>query len=204
MQTDEKKTKPLFDLKKITIADDFDDGLRGQKVFDVVRFDKPQPNEWFKLFDLGKGCESFAKVVITKQPDARGEEQRYLLTPDIAQTYKDYLKPYTRSVLTYGYTAQGMIFIWPVNYNPEYANKWHETAKAIALAAQHEWTQIQSDKAQKCYVHMRMNDKYKQETKDPFNNKPPIAYELAIEKALVNRIVDSEDHPLIQHIGVKA
>ena len=45
---------------------------------------------------------------------------------------------------------------------------------------------------------------YKQETKDPFNNKPPIAYELAIEKALVNRIVDSEDHPLIQHIGVKA
>ena len=63
MQTDEKKTKPLFDLKKITIADDFDDGLRGQKVFDVVRFDKPQPNEWFKLFDLGKGFESFAKVV---------------------------------------------------------------------------------------------------------------------------------------------
>ena len=201
---DDKKKKPLFDLKKITIADDFDDGLKGQKIFDLVRFDKPQPNEWFKLFNLGEGFKSFANVVLTKQPDARGEEQKYSLTPEIAATYKDYLKPYTRSVLAYGYTTQGIIFIWPVNYNPDYANKWHESAKEIANAAFHEWTQIQSDKVQKAYVHLRMNDKFEKETKDPFDNKPPISYEAAVDKALVNRIVDSEDHQLIQHIGVKA
>jgi hypothetical protein len=49
-----------------------------------------------------------------------------------------------------------------------------------------------------------MNEKYSEETKDPFKNKPPIPYEAAVDKALVNRIVDSEDHPLIQQIGVKA
>ena len=68
----------MLDLNKLKIADDFDDGLKGQKVFDIVRFDKPQPNEWFKLFDLGEGFKSFANVVITKQPDARGEVQSYL------------------------------------------------------------------------------------------------------------------------------
>ena len=194
----------MLDLNKLKIADDFDDGLKGQKVFDIVRFDKPQPNEWFKLFDLGEGFKSFANVVITKQRDARGEVQSYLLTPEIAATYKDYLKPYSRSVLTYGYTAQGIIFIWPVNYNPEYPNNWHDSAKKIANAALFEWTLMQSDKVQKCYVHLRMNEKYSEETKDPFKNKPPIPYEAAVDKALVNRIVDSEDHPLIQQIGVKA
>ena len=40
----------MLDLKKLTIAEDFEDGLKGKKVFDVVRCDKPQPNEWFRLF----------------------------------------------------------------------------------------------------------------------------------------------------------
>ena len=68
----------MLDLKKLTIAEDFEDGLKGKKVFDVVRCDKPQPNEWFKLFTLGKnGFSDFAKVVITEQEDARGEKQSY-------------------------------------------------------------------------------------------------------------------------------
>ena len=63
---------------------------------------------------------------------------------------------------------------------------------------------MQSDNVQKIYAHLRMNDKYEQEVKDPFKNKPPIAYEVAVEKALVNRIIDSEDHALIKSIGVKS
>jgi hypothetical protein len=194
----------MLDITKLQIADDFEDGLKGSKVFDLVRFDKPQPNEWFRLFDLGEGFQSFMKVIITTQPDASGEDQKYLLAPEIAATYKDYLKPYTRSVLTYGYTTRGIIFIWPVNYNPAYHNNWHESAKNIALAANNEWTQMQSDKVTKAYVHLKMTTKNQAETKDPFNNKPPIPYSSAIEKALVNRVVDSEDHPVIQNIGVKA
>ena len=120
----------MLDLKKLTIAEDFEDGLKGKKVFDVVRCDKPQPNEWFKLFTLGKnGFSDFAKVVITEQEDARGEKQSYLLSPEIANTYKDYLKPYHRAVLAYGYTSRGIIFIWPVKYNPEYPNLWNDTAQ---------------------------------------------------------------------------
>ena len=195
----------MLDLKKLTIAEDFEDGLKGKKVFDVVRCDKPQPNEWFKLFTLGKnGFSDFAKVVITEQEDARGEKQSYLLSPEIANTYKDYLKPYHRAVLAYGYTSRGIIFIWPVKYNPEYPNLWNETAQKIAIAACNEWTQIQSDRVQKCYTHLKMTEKNERETKDPFKNEPPIPYEKAIEKAFISRIVDSEDHPVIQMVGVKA
>ena len=79
MPNDDTKKKPLFDLTKLQIADDFDDGLRGQKVYDIIRCDKPQPNEWFKLFDLGEGFKSFVNVIITTQPDARGENQKYIL-----------------------------------------------------------------------------------------------------------------------------
>jgi len=63
---------------------------------------------------------------------------------------------------------------------------------------------MQADNVQKTYAHLRMNEKYEKEVKDPFNNKPPLPYEAAVEKALVNRIVDSEDHALIRGIGVKA
>ena len=203
MPNDDTKKKPLFDLAKLQIADDFDDGLRGQKVYDIIRSDKPQPNEWFKLFDLGEGFKSFVNVIITTQPDARGENQKYILAPNMAEAYKDYLKPYTRSVLTYGYTTRKIPFIWPVNYNPEYQNNWHDSAKKIALAALKEWTQIQSDKVQKCYVHLEMTERNRSETKDPFNNIPPIDYTEAIEKAFLKRVVDSEDHFLIQSIGRK-
>ena len=195
----------MLDLKKLTIAEDFEDGLKGKKVFDVVRCDKPQPNEWFRLFKLGdKGFDNFIKVVITEQEDARGEKQSYLLSPEIANTYKDYLKPYHRAVLAYGYTSRGIIFIWPVKYNPEYPNLWNDTAQKIAIAACNEWTQIQSDRVQKCYTHLKMTEKNERETKDPFKNEPPIPYEKANEKAFISRIVDSEDHPVIQMVGVKA
>ena len=154
----------MLDLKKLTIAEDFEDGLKGKKVFDVVRCDKPQPNEWFRLFKLGdKGFDNFIKVVITEQEDARGEKQSYLLSPEIANTYKDYLKPYHRAVLAYGYTSRGIIFIWPVKYNPEYPNLWNETAQKIAIAACNEWTQIQSDRVQKCYTHLKMTEKNERE-----------------------------------------
>ena len=107
-------------------------------------------------------------------------------------------------MLTYGYTSRGIIFIWPVKYNPEYPNLWNDTAQKIAIAACNEWTQIQSDRVQKCYTHLKMTEKNERETKDPFKNEPPIPYEKAIEKAFISRIVDSEDHPVIQMVGVKA
>jgi len=43
----------MLKLNDIKIADDFDDKLNKTRIIDVVRFGKPQPNEWFKLFNLG-------------------------------------------------------------------------------------------------------------------------------------------------------
>ena len=59
----------MLDLKKLTIAEDFEDGLKGKKVFDVVRCDKPQPNEWFRLFKLGdKGFDNFINLLGIESP----------------------------------------------------------------------------------------------------------------------------------------
>ena len=191
-------------LKKLAIADDFDDGLQRNRVIDRVRFDKPQPNEWFKLFDLGKGIESFAKVITTTQPDANGEQQKYILSTEIGNKYAQSLKPFSRCRLAYGYTTQGIVFIWPLNYNPDYPeNSWHLTAMKIAEAALDDWTQIQSDRTQKCYAHFEMQDLMRESVKDPFKNKPPITYEEAIDKASLGRVVDNEEHRLIKMIGVK-
>ena len=70
----------MLDLKKLTIAEDFEDGLKGKKVFDVVRCDKPQPNEWFRLFKLGdKGFDNFIKVKSIKS----GARKAFKLTENL-------------------------------------------------------------------------------------------------------------------------
>jgi len=194
----------MFKLDDIKIADDFDDKLGKSRVIDIVRLGKPQPNEWFKLFDLGNRIKSFAPVVLTRQPDARGEVQDYILSKEIADKYAGKLKPFTRTILTYGYTTTGIVFIWPLNYNPEYPDlSWHLTARSIAESAFDEWTQMQSDKAQRAYLHFVMTKENAEQVKDPFNNEPPIDYLRAMNLACQQRYVDSEDHLIIKNLGVK-
>ena len=194
----------MFKLNDIKIADDFDDKLNKTRIIDVVRFGKPQPNEWFRLFNLGSGLKSFANVVLTKQPDAKGEVQDYILSSDIGNKYANKLKPFTRTILTYGYTTTGIVFIWPLNYNPEYPDlSWHLTARSIAESAFDEWTQMQSDKAQRAYLHFVMQKDNADQVKDPFNNTPPIDYERAVQLSIQQRYVDSEDHLIIKNLGVK-
>ena len=43
-----------INLNDIKTADDFDDGIPSQRQITTCRLDKPQPNEWFKLFNLGR------------------------------------------------------------------------------------------------------------------------------------------------------
>ena len=79
------------------------------------RLDKPQPNEWFKLFNLGK---SFIPATITTQRDERGDHQKYLLTNTKDKFVKKYaydLRPSTQC--RWQVISTGIIFIWPVNFN---------------------------------------------------------------------------------------
>jgi len=194
----------MLDLKKLSVSDDFDDGLRGQRVWDKVRLGKTEPNEWFKGFKLGdkEGLNNFIKVVTTTQPDKANVNQTYLLAPHIAAAYKDYLKPISTCILFYGYTTRGIIFISPVKVS-DTSNSWNDTSKTIHLAALNEWTQIQSNRVEKCYVHLRMSAKNQEETKEPFKqNEPPIPYEEAIKKAFLDRVVENEEHPIIKNVGV--
>ena len=64
-----------INLNDIKTADDFDDGIPSQRQITTCRLDKPQPNEWFKLFNLGEGMKSFIPATITTQRDERGDHQ---------------------------------------------------------------------------------------------------------------------------------
>lgn len=61
---------------------------------------------------------------------------------------------------------------------------------------------MQSDKAQRAYLHFVMQKDNADQVKDPFNNTPPIDYERAVQLSIQQRYVDSEDHLIIKNLGV--
>ncbi len=161
-----------INLNDIKTADDFDDGIPSQRQITTCRLDKPQPNEWFKLFNLGEGMKSFIPATITTQRDERGDHQKYLLTntkdKNFVKKYSYDLRPSTQCRLAYGYTSTGIIFIWPVNFNPAYPdNSWHLTAARIAEGALEDWAQIKSNKPNGCYDYYTMPKSLAEKTKDP-------------------------------------
>ena len=196
-----------INLNDIKTADDFDDGIPSQRQITTCRLDKPQPNEWFKLFNLGEGMKSFIPATITTQRDERGDHQKYLLTntkdKNFVKKYAYDLRPSKQCRLAYGYTSTGIIFIWPVNFNPMYPdNAWHLSAARIAEGALEDWAQIKSNKPNGCYDYYTMPKSLAEKTKEPYE-KIPKSYEWAIENAFKGRIVDSEDHLIIRNLGIK-
>ena len=194
-----------FDLKDVAANEDLDDGLESTKIFDLVDLGKPGADDWFKLYNFNnKGLKGFSRGLIAKRRDAQGIHQPYLILGN--ETFKRKIRQKIRPTqyvrLAYGITNYERLFIWPL---PEVkdineAITWHATGWEIAKAAFTRWTQIQSNKADKRYVHLDLEKQDQVPKKDSFID-PPIDYKTALNKAFKGRVVKDETHPIYADAG---
>ena len=193
-----------FSLDDISATGDYKQGLPSTRIYDLVDLGKPGPEDWFRGYNLGKGFEQFQTSWITKKKDAEGQLQPYLIAgkPDFKAAAVQKLKRVQRVHLYYGITSHYRLFIWPVVCVEDIndAMKWHVTGLEIAKAGMTRWTQLNSNKADSCYVHIDLEDQKSVPDYEVFK-KPPIDYVAAINKAFKGRIISNEDHPIYKAAG---
>ena len=194
-----------FSLDDISPTGDYKLGLPSTRSYDVVDLGKPGPEDWFRGYDLGKGFDNFQSAWITRKKDAEGQLHPYLIAskdPDFKAAAVQKLKRVQFVHLFYGITSTKRLFIWPVVCVEDINNaiKWHVTGIEIAKAAMTRWTQLNSNKADSCYIHIDLEDQKSVPDFEVFK-KPPLDYVTAINKAFKGRIISNEDHPIYKAAG---
>ena len=195
-----------LDLNKIKSNSNYNKGLAATRLFDTVTLGKPSPDDFFKIYPLGElgTLEEYPPVLIAKKKDPEGKLQPYLIygDEDFRAKAAEKIRKTQEVRLCYWVNTNQEIGIWPVAVVQDLnaAIGWHITGHEIAVAALKRWTQIFSDKATSRYIHVDLDDQ-SLVPKHPVFEKMPMSYELAIEKAFKNRIIDSEDHPVYRNAG---
>jgi len=199
MNTDE------FDIKDIAPVKNYDTGIMRKRVYDTVDCGKPGPEEYFKLYNLGKkGLNDFWPGLITKKKDSLGKDQTYIIVGN--QSFREEAAERikrTQSVrLAYGITSDRRLFIWPLVEVTDVTDAltWHITGWEIAEAGLNEWTQVQSDKKHHRYIHLRCSDPDQIADYDEFH-KPPLAYKSAVNRAFKGRVIKDREHIIWKAAG---
>ena len=197
-----------YTLDDIAETGDYKDGLPSSRTYDIIDLGKPGPDDWFRLYDLGKenkpGLLGFQKTVVARKADAEGIVHPYLIagSPEFRLSCMQKFRKTQLVRLCYGITTAGKLFIWPVVVVEDLntAIGWHQSGHEIADAACTRWTQMVSDKANSRYTHIDLEDQSLVPNKPEFN-APPIDYQTAVFKAFKGRLIDSEDHPVYKNAG---
>ena len=195
----------IFKLDQVVSKNKYNKGIATTQRFDVVDLGKPGADDWFKLYTFTEqGLDNFPPVMICKTKDPEGKLNPYLIggSEDFKAACAEKLPRVQYCHLTYGITTHKRLFVWPVVY-VEDVNEcigWHVSAYEIAGAAFSRWTQIRSDKPNSRYIHLDLDDQ-DQVPKEKVFETPPIDYETALNKALKNRYISSEDHPVYKNAG---
>lgn len=189
-----KKEIDDFDLGSVGISHDFDDQLDEEQIFKTIKLGKPDADDWFKLFPPEPGkLGSFIVGVVSKIKDAKNHKREFLIGGSAAfkaEALKR-LKPCSKAIVAYGVTSTRTPFIWCINFNDDYPNKWHKTARDAALQACHSWTKIQSSQPNE------QNNVFlaaKQENFPKIDIKKYPVYKEAIKTAFEGRLIKDKEH----------
>ena len=126
--------------------------------------------------------------------ELKTEGETYVVAPEVAVA----IPGETRSVtLRTTINRQGILFLWPVPLpSPEgYQNSWHLTARDAAERATERWVRLVANMAARAY------DVWEAEANIAPPDWPDHPFEKLLATAFGNgRLIDSEDHPVLQQL----
>jgi len=142
--------------EEIETAPSFNKGLTGKKIVapSHVKAEKPGESDWFRVYGNSKDD---VKQGLTVNVKVDHIDQKFLVIgPDDFKTQiVDAFKKAQSVYLAYYVTSSGLQGVWPVTI-PEpnqfgNVNRYVQTAFAIMERAQHSWTQMKTNQADRVY-----------------------------------------------------
>ena len=125
--------------------------------------------------------------------DDREEQETFFVLPELRKELAGELKPV---LLMTAITRQGVTFLWPVSLPDDSGrrNAWAETAREAAELAKTAWVRMAADMQLGAYrVYVAEG-----ELSDPV--WPDKSFKELLEIGFKDRIIDSEDHPVVKRL----
>ena len=118
----------------------------------------------------------------------------FLVSPGVANNFPDKI---TQTCLLLAIEKHsGAPFLWPIVIpDPERPNRWHVSAIEAARTAEHQWVRVYSDQDSQQY----MTYPAKGELGEP-QWPDGFTMERYLELAFRDRMIDSEDHPVLKRL----
>jgi hypothetical protein len=174
-----------FDPKTLRLDQNFAEGPPTQRVFTVIPVRRPGPQHFIRVHP-----EYWYPALVYK---SETERETYVVVPTMASALSDQARPV---ILRPTITRQGDLALWPVPMpRPDgRACDWHVSAQRAAELAITQWTRIAANMGTGTYDTLVAMGTIP----DPV--WPELTMDQMVRIAFRNRIVDTEDHPIVKQL----
>ena len=176
--------KSNFDLKGLSLSQDFTAMDGGKKHITNIAVKRPPKHDFFRVHEE---CKLDAMIIERKE-----ENENYLVP---AQFHTELMGEGVSKRLYYCISLTGTVFLWPVKLpNPDGTlDNWNTSAHEIAKLGKDKWVRLITNKSAGFYEFI----------KSELPNEarwPDLTFEEVLEKAFKGKLIDSLNHPLLKKL----
>jgi hypothetical protein len=166
----------------------FVEGVPVKKYISTIPVKKPNRQDFIRVRD-GEGWSLNPVAVL----DLKEDREVYLVRPHLVEVLANEVWP---AALYLGITRLGTVFIWPVRIaaGDRGRSNWHLSAMDAAEAAKKMWIRVTANLSAGAYeYHAAMITL-------PEPEWPTLTFSEILRIAFRDRIIDSEDHPVVRRL----
>ncbi len=177
----------LFDLKKLTLSQDFAEIVGVKKKIITVPVRKPHRQSFVRVHP----DESWR--LETAVLESEEDRETYLVDPSIWSELPGEIIP---EVLFTTINRQGVVFLWPIRLPGEDGrhNAWHRSALEAAQLATKQWVRVAANMSLGAY------DVFEATGDFPEPEWPNISFKELLQIAFRDTYIQSLDHPVIRRL----
>jgi hypothetical protein len=176
-----------FDLENLRISPDYLKTGGAKKLLRHIPVGKPNKQDFIRVHSEYRF--SPAALIISEE-----DNEAYLVTPQFFRQ----LEPSFQSLFTLYLMVNRakVLAFWPIKLpGPDgRINSWHLTAHGVAQTAMESWVRVTSNRSLRGY------EAFEAETRLPEPEWPQLPLNELLKIAFKERIVTSEDHPVIKRL----
>jgi hypothetical protein len=186
--TDAIETNPFDNLSALRLDQSYADTVGVKKLLTTVPVRKPNRQDFVRVNPDPKYRLTPAAIIEIKE-----DREVYLVTPDMAQALPG---EFAAATLFTTINRQGTLHLWPVKLpNPNGRQfEWHRSAAEGAERAMKKWVRVTSNMSLGAYEIFEASGDL------PEPVWPDFSFQEMLKIAFRDRVVDRDDHPLVQRL----
>jgi hypothetical protein len=176
-----------FDPANLRLSQAFTETTKVTKLLTTVPVRKPGSQDFVRVHPLAEFREDFPVI------ELKEEREEYIVTAGLVSALANELV--TKTLYT-AVNRQGVVSLWPVRlpFSDGRDLDWWRTAREAAELARRQWIRIKSN------TNLGAYEIYLPESVIPEPEWPQLGYWDLIKIAFRDRLIDREDHPVIQRL----